>query len=1654
MPFTAELLTTELIQQLRGLVQRRLPAERAPLVNSFIAELYDKVPPADLIAERLEHLYAAGVSLYNFASTRRPGELKIRVYNPRLDEHGWHTPHTIIEVVNDDMPFLVDSVAAELTRQHIDIQLVAHPIFSLRRNDKGELVEVGPAEATPVQGAQTESIMHLRVRAQPPEYFATLEAKVKAVLGDVRAAVEDFAAMRSQCAEQIARLETLQLPVADEDRLEVIEFLKWLNVHHFTYVGYRYCKFEERETSLAVKATNGNGLGILRDPQRKVFEDFQPAQPLELLRIFKANERSTVHRPVHLDAVVLTDVLDGAEPGDFPRCGAHMFIGLFTLSAYTRSTDNIPLIRQKVRRAVERSGFLPQSHDGKTLRYILETYPRDELLQVSVDTLLGIAKGILHLQHRKQVAFFARNDPFGRFVSCLVYIPRDRMDTNLRLRLQEIIAKAYHGRISAYYTRFTDEPLARLHLIIKTPSVPTVVDHQALERRLMEATRSWEDRLETALINELGEEVGVQRARIYGNAFPASYREAFDEFAAVSDVEFIQDGLEQNDLTVQLYRPVEAPPHQLRLKVFVPSGSVTLSDIVPKLENMGLRVVGEVPYWVRPEGVDIVVRLHDFIVVTEDEVPVELARVRAPFVDVFTQVWRGIMADDGFNKLVLHAGLSAREVKLLRAYAKYLKQLQFPFSLSYMQQTLKRYPNFASALVAFFRAKFDPHFTAAPVSERSGSNGHRRSKPVGAEDPSRQAVIGQLQAAALQMIDSVDNLDEDRILHAFLNTVDATLRTNFFQPDEDGQEKEYVSIKLDCDLLRHMPRPKPFREIFVYSPRMEGVHLRFGHVARGGLRWSDRREDFRTEVLSLVKAQRVKNSVIVPVGSKGGFVVQQPPSSEQGRDALQAEGIAAYRTFIQGMLDITDNRQGERIEPPANVVIHDGPDPYLVVAADKGTATFSDIANQLSHDYHFWLDDAFASGGSAGYDHKKMGITARGAWESVKRHFRELGKDIQREDFTCVGVGDMSGDVFGNGMLLSKHTRLVGAFNHLHIFIDPDPDPAVSWRERRRLFELPRSSWADYDHSLISRGGGVFDRKAKTIPLSPEIQRLLDLQAAELTPTELIHALLLCRVELLFFGGIGTYVKSRHQSHGDVGDRANDALRVDGHQLRAEVVGEGANLGMTQAGRIEYALQGGRCFTDFIDNSAGVDCSDHEVNLKILLGEVERAGDMTRKQRNDLLAQMTDEVASLVLRDNYLQTQSLTVTHHIGHRLTDRLARFMRALERAQQLDRALEYLPDEESLSQRTRTKVSFTRPELAVLLSYSKNSLYEALLGSDVPEQPFLDQDLMAYFPRPIQDRFAEQARHHQLRREIIATVVANDVINRVGITFVYEACELTGASPANVTKAYVVAREVLQMRPLWSAIEKLDDRLIAPVQASMLIDCGRAITSFTMWLLHSYGSTLEIAAGIEDFESGVHWLMTSLRDILPEQEREELTTRSRQRQEKGAPVELADRVALLPLLAPAGDIVQIGREVDCAIETVAELYFLIGARFGLSWLRRLARRLPAERSWDRQALAAVVEDLYATQRLFTATIFSSTSSNQSPAAMIEEWSQERMGLVQRNAQLTAELQSASAPNFAMLAVANGQLKAMLVDARKPGTPPSVIGAHGFRHADNGVD
>ncbi len=1627
----------DILSDLVQLTHTRLAPPEAELVAPFLSGLYSGAVAIDLLShERREHLYAAAVNLSRFMAHRAESEVKVRVFNPSIDEQGYPSPHTVVEVIQQDMPFLVDSVSAELLRLGAEVQAILHPIFRVKRSPDGVLTGVESARSlTDLQAddGQLESVIHLRVRARPKSEFAKIAERLHAVLRDVHSAVKDFDVMKARC-EGLATTLSQAHPSDDHDDgyRESSAFLRWMADKEFVFLGYRRYEGLSHQEGLATKV---DGLGLLRDPEREVFEWSEVPKDLRATWVFKGSANSTVHRPVLMDVVVTR----------LPEADAfEVFVGLFSLSAYSRSPGEIPLLRRKMTRVLEQSGYLPSSYDAKTLKYILETYPRDELFQIDEATLLKIAQGILRLQHRQQVALFSRRDALGRFVSCIVYIPRDRMDTTLRLKIQQILCAAYGGTLESYSTQLTNDPLARLHFIVNVPqSTAQEPDAAEVQKQIEKVTEVWEDRLFSALIAEFGEQVGAERARAFLHAFPAAYREANDELAAVSDVALVVAAIHSGAPSMKLFRPVEFAPHQIRLKVFIPTGIAALSDIVPMLENMGLRVVSEVPYELRVAGVQERVRLQDFTLCAEGDTSIDLASVRGPFIEVFGAVWRGAMVDDGLNKLVVHAQLQGRDVKLMRAYSRYLRQIRAPFSLQYMEATLRRYPEFTRLLVRLFQSKFDPSWHAG--GQRDG-----RELPAApllgitneaAEVAQRQAAADGLATQARALLERVENLDEDRILRAFLSVMEATVRTNFYQHGVDGAQKDYVALKFDCQRIETLPRPRPMREIFMFSPRVEGVHLRFGLVARGGLRWSDRLEDYRTEVLGLVKAQQVKNAVIVPVGSKGGFVVQKPPAPEAGRDAFLQEGISCYRTFIAALLDVTDNRVAGKIVRPPQVIAHDGDDPYLVVAADKGTATFSDIANEISVARAFWLGDAFASGGSAGYDHKAMGITARGAWESVKRHFREVGKDVQSTPFTCVGVGDMAGDVFGNGMLQSKQIRLIAAFNHQHIFLDPDPDPATSWVERERLFRMPRSTWADYDAHLISAGGGVFERKAKRIALSPEVRAMLGIGSESAQPGEVISAILRCRVELLFFGGIGTYVKARSESHAEVGDRANDAVRVDAAELGATVIAEGANLAMTAEARVEFALGGGRCNTDFIDNSAGVDCSDHEVNIKILLSEVEQNGELTRKQRNVLLSDMTEDVAQLVLRDNYLQTQAISVSQGVGLRLSDRLGRFMRALEKRGVLDRKIERLPDEDGLADRLRRGQGFSRPELATLLSYSKNVLYAELLQSTLPDDAATERLLVEYFPETLQERYPDAIRNHQLRREIAATVLTNELINRMGITFVHESSEVTGMGSAAVASAYLVASEVLGMKKVWSEVEALDGLVNGSTQANLLADCGRCVNNFVTWLLRTHGYAQTVDLLVSTYKAPFQELIPELYQLTSHSEREDVEHRVKERTGQGVPDNLALSVSLMPLFAPLGDVVQLGFDTHRSVGETARVYFRVGEKFGLTWLRSLARRLPTERAWDRQAVAAVLNDLFLTQRALVEVILRSSAGSVPPQLIIDAWCSKRQSLVDRNSQLVAELQATLSPNFAMLAVANGQLKSLLADAQKSVTltPPT---------------
>ena len=1604
----------EVVDGVVALAKQRLDASKGGMAERFIRLYFRNVPPHDVLREGGDTLYGVALGLLQFGGERRNGEVKIRIFNPGYDDFGWRSPHTVVEIINDDMPFLVDSVTAALSELGLTVHLVVHPIMAVTRDAQGRLTDIqDPAEAP--DGARAESFMHLQVDERTDK--ATLdrvEAKLRDVLADVRASVEDWSAMRQKIRDVLDELEQKALPVDPGEAREIVSFLEWLEDDHFTFLGYRRYDFARTDDGLEIAIVPDSGLGILRQPDVSVFDgarryDRLSEEAQSMLRstapltVTKASLKATVHRPVHLDVFTIK-IFD--EAGEV--AGDHMFVGLFTSVAYSRSARDIPYLRAKVSRTLARAGLDPKSHDGKALGHIFDTYPRDELFQISDDQLLDIGMGILHLQERQRTALFVRHDPFGRFVSCLVYVPRDRYNTDLRHRIQKILQKAYGGTVTAFTTQMTEGAHARVHFTIKTePGQGTDEPVDVVEERLVEAGRSWSDLLQSALVEKKGEEQGLILLRRYADAFAAGYREETTPAAAIVDIERIEEIDEAGEIGLHLFRPIEAAPHELRFKLYHRGTPVPLSDVLPMLEHTGFKVVSEIPTEVVVQGQGPV-WIHDFEVRSRSGDAIDLNRLKGVFQTAFERIWTGDMEDDRLNRLILAAGLDWRSITLLRAYARFLRQARFAFSQETVEDTLVAHPEITRAIVRMFAARFDPDLTG-----------------------DREVAIRGLLVEVEHALDAVTNLDEDRILRRYLNLVRSTLRTNFYQTDGEGRPKAYLSLKFDSPSIEELPLPRPWREIFVYSPRMEGVHLRGGKVARGGIRWSDRREDFRTEILGLMKAQMVKNTVIVPVGSKGGFVLKRPPT-QGGREAFQAEGIECYKLLMRGMLDITDTIAGAETRHPDRVVRHDEDDPYLVVAADKGTATFSDIANGVSQDYGFWLDDAFASGGSAGYDHKKMGITARGAWESVKRHFRELGTDTQAEDFTCVGVGDMSGDVFGNGMLLSEHIRLVGAFNHLHIFVDPNPDAATSFAERQRLFDLARGSWDQYDPALLSPGGAVFDRKAKSVKLSAEVRARFGIDRETVTPNELMQAMLKADADLLWFGGIGTYVKSSRESHADVGDKANDALRINGREIRARVVGEGANLGVTQFGRIEFSRQGaggagGKINTDFIDNSAGVDTSDHEVNIKILTGAVVQAGDLTLKQRNLLLESMTDEVGRLVLRDNYLQSQAVSLAIGEGVEVLDQQTRFMRTLEKAGRLDRVIEMLPTDEELTQRSGAREGLTRPEQAVLLAYAKITIYDTLLASDLPDDPALVDDLFLYFPAALGDRFKDAIAHHRLRREIVATHVTNSMVNRVGATFVSEMADKTGMNVADIARAYLVVRDSFGLRDIWAAIEALDNKAQAQAQIRGMLATRRLIERAVAWVLRQQGRGVDVGKDVAHLRPRLAELEQELDALIFDDARAVIDARAKTFVEAGFPEDLAFRVARLNLWAAGLDIARIADQTGGGMAGVASVYFETGRRLGLAWLRDGASRMPATNHWQKQAVGAIVDDLYALQADLAVRALEAAPAGAAGTDAVEAWVDGRRAPVERIDQLVSELKAMDQVDLSMLAVANRNLRGL---------------------------
>lgn len=1569
----------KVIFKLLALIRKKLPQAETKIVTKFVRYYYAAIAEEELQERDAEALYDMLLSHWAFIKTRQADQVKMRVYNPATERHGWDSHHTVIEISQHDSPFLVDSVLAELNRLGLNIHFIVHVgNMLIKRNGHGTIVDVSPPRRA-LKDYVPEAQIYIEVDRQPDDSQAlkSIETALSNVLQEVELVVSDFPQLKQALSQSITSLQ--QNPPHDiqaEELAECIQFLEWLNKDHFTFLGYIDYSLKEDKGVTRLSMVKASRLGLLKKPGDFNFNglDAMLASPEQMkssypLLITKSDYKSPVHRPAHMDIIIVKQYNRAGKV-----IGEHRFVGLYTSSAYHSHPRYIPFLRRKVAQIVKRSGFDMKGHDGKAVVSILENYPRDELFQISEEQLYRTVIAIMKIQERQRIRLFVRKDLFGRFFFCMVYVPRDLFTTALRMKMQNILMREFHGIECTYSPNFLESVLCRIDFTIRVdPNGFEDADHVSLKRlesKLVMAARDWRDELRDSLIASKGEHEGATLYNKYSRAFPASYRERFLARSAITDIGYIENVLRDDVLGMCFYRMLEEPANFIHFKLFRKGQGLPLTDVLPILENMGLRVIEERPY-------EVLISPEEFVWISDFGMQVQhsdinLEKISQVFQLAFTEVWYRRVENDGFNRLVVNAGMSWQEVLIFRAYAKYLKQLGFPYSQPLIEKTLMEYAEIARELVALFSVRFDP----AKQNSTTARN------------------IKKTYNNICEMIDSqVTNLDNDRILRRYTQVIMATQRTNYYQ--NVAGPGVYVSFKLAPALIPEVPLPVPEYEIFVYSPRVQGVHLRGARVARGGLRWSDRREDFRTEVLGLMKAQQVKNAVIVPMGAKGGFVPQHLPV-EQGREAVQEEGIACYKLFIRGLLDITDNLRNNKVIPPKNVVCHDIPDPYLVVAADKGTASFSDIANDVAAEYQFWLGDAFASGGSCGYDHKKMGITARGAWESVKRHFLALNVDTQSEDFTVVGIGDMSGDVFGNGMLLSKHIQLVAAFNHMHIFIDPQPDAAKSYAERKRLFNLPRSGWSDYNPKLISAGGGVFERNAKRIKLTAPIKKLFDITEDELEPSQLIRKILTAKVDLLWNGGIGTYVKASHQSNYDVGDQTNDQLRVDAIDLHCRVVGEGGNLGFTQLARIEYALQGGLIYTDAIDNSAGVDCSDHEVNIKILLNEVMRSGELTLKQRNDLLRSMENDVAQLVLRDNYMQTQAIDSGLLRKNSLSMHV-RLLQEMEREKRVDLALEFLPNEKELKTREGTD-QLTAPEFSVLMAYVKTLIKNAILDSTIPEEPYFRRYLEMEFPEILTQKYAKYMDKHRLRREIIATQLTNEVVHYMGITFVHRMYDETGATPALSARAFVVAFEIYDLKQWWDKVQALDAKVPAVEQYYMMNDLFRLARRTARWLLRNHRGALDVPQLINDLKPKVNSFLALTHQVWNKKHTAGRDHVIERYYNAHVPKTLANQVADFRYLSPALDIIYGEVESGCPLKLVAQIYYELSTRLSFTWLRTELSRIRNYGYWELLSGSALRDDLDILQRTLVISVLRETDNALPVRKRIDEWMQHYDYLMRR--------------------------------------------------------
>jgi glutamate dehydrogenase len=1573
--------------------------------GAFIAGVAQDFRPEELAPVKAVDVALAAARFWTFVEAFGGPRPAIRIVEATA-ANGQPLGADIVEVVQPDAPFLVDSVMGQLIDSGADVLAMFHPLVD---TPKGRL-----------------STIQIWVEPLGADRAGPLIEALQATLTDVRQAVDDFPAMLALMARCIVELKGAAPAGRDPAALaEDLAFLDWMDAGHFVFLGARLYDYPRtKDGGYAAEEPlyqPERSLGVLRDPNRGVLRrGSEPAVLSAALRrnlasaaplvVGKANLKSVVHRRVYMDYVGVRRYGPDGKPS-----GEVRFVGLFTAQAYDEPAKDVPLIRRKVEQVMARAGQVAGSHNAVRLANILETYPRDELFQVGEDELLSIALGVLHLSDRPRVKLFVRRDPFDRFLSILFYAPRERYDPLLRERVGRMLAEAFGGRVSAYYPSYSDAPLARVHYIIGVaPGHHPEPDLAALERAIALAARTWADDFDAAARRNLAPDAAHAVLAVWSQAFPVGYRDRYSPAEGLADAAEASRLGPEAPLGVRAFRQASDTPLQFRLKLYRAGEAVPLADVLPILEDMGLKALSEEGFPLAPAGADgaaATVWVHEFVLEDERGERLVFDDIKPVFEAAFVAAWTGRCESDGFNRLVLELSASWREAALIRALARYRQQSGLDPSPAVQQQALSDHPQVAGLILELFRTRLDPAL-GKTLRERASE---------------AKAVEARIEEA----LQAVESLDADRALRRLAALVGAVQRTNYYQPGESGREKPYISFKVASRELADLPEPKPYREIYVASPQVEGVHLRLGPIARGGLRWSDRRDDFRTEVLGLVKAQQVKNAVIVPVGSKGGFFPKRLPKGPP--DDVRAEAVAAYKTFLFGLLDLTDTiGPDDQVIAPKDVVVHDGEDPYLVVAADKGTATFSDIANGVAESYGFWLGDAFASGGSAGYDHKAMGITARGAWESVKRHFRELGKDIQAEPFSVVGVGDMSGDVFGNGMLLSRQIRLVAAFDHRHAFLDPDPDPASSWAERQRLFGLPRSSWDDYDRQLISAGGGVFPRAAKSVAISPQVKALFELRADEMTPADLICGILKARVELLYLGGIGTYVKSAAESQLQVGDKANDAIRVNGRELRCKVVGEGANLGFTQAGRIEYALAGGRIDTDAIDNSAGVDTSDHEVNIKILTGMAERVGKLKRKDRDTLLASMTDEVGAHVLAHNYDQGLALSMLEAEAAEELPNHARFMEQLEAKGRLDRALEGLPDAAAIAERARAGRGLTRPELAVLLAYGKLDYFDDVVATAAPDDPHLVSTLKAYFPTPLA-RFEDEMRRHRLRREIIATVIGNEMINLTGPTFPARLMAAAGCDAGDLMLSFEAARRVLRFEEAWGRVTALDGQTPSAGQTALFRELAYVLRGQTFWLARRLGKDGgDIEALIKAYRPAADELKGLFPAVLSAFEQKAAVRRAGGWIRAGAPKDVAHAVALYRPLTLAVTLADLARELDWPVGPAARLYHAIGGAFGFDRLRAAAGSRVGGDPYERLAVRRLIEDMMEEQQALARAVMGyagrpeAGESAEAAKATIASWSALNTEQVKLARATIAEIEKDGGEwSFAKLTIANAALR-----------------------------